>query len=110
MVTLTYQGLATNPYNLLNHMSTFSVCRLTHKHITLRILTQTFITNFYLLFFIHSFIHDHYIQYNTVKRKIFTVKCSLEKEDATQCKILKYACYKSKEKETNIEAWWQHPN
>ena len=36
--------------------------------------------------------------------------CSQEKEVATQCKTLKHAGYKSKEKRTSVDAWSQHPN
>ena len=35
---------------------------------------------------------------------------SQEKEDATQCKTLKHAGSRSKEKETSVDAWSQHPN
>ena len=37
------------------------------------------------------------------------MKCSQEKEDATQRKTLKQACYKSKEKGSVVDAWSQHP-
>ena len=33
-----------------------------------------------------------------------------EKEDVTQCKTLKHAGYKSKEKGFSVDAWLQHPN
>ena len=36
--------------------------------------------------------------------------CSQEKEDATQLKTFKHACYKSKEKRSRIDAWSQQPN
>ena len=35
---------------------------------------------------------------------------SREKEDATQRKTLKHAGYRSKEKESNVDAWSQHPS
>ena len=35
---------------------------------------------------------------------------SQEKEDATQCKTLKHAGYRSKKKGTSVDAWSQHPN
>ena len=33
-----------------------------------------------------------------------------EKEDATKCKTLKHAGYKSKEKGSSVDAWSEHPN
>ena len=35
---------------------------------------------------------------------------SQEKEDATQCKTLKHAGSRSKEKETSVDVWSQHSN
>ena len=35
---------------------------------------------------------------------------SQEKEDATQCKMLKHAGYRNKEKGFSVDAWLLHPN
>ena len=35
---------------------------------------------------------------------------SQEKEDATQCKTLKHADYRSKEKGSSVDAWSLYPN
>ena len=44
------------------------------------------------------------------KKKIITVMYCQGDEDATQRKKLKHAGYKSKKKESNVDAWPQHPN
>ena len=42
--------------------------------------------------------------------KIITTNCSREKENATQRKTLKNACYKSKERGPGVHAWSQLQN